>query len=184
MSRPDINILHADARGGDRTKEDELFQLLRARFLVFVHLRIWDESDAEEIVQDALLVIFREYRNMSFDTSFAAWAYQVVEHRILAYLKTRKREMARTARPANEFDPAEQKPLNLDPELKRRLLGCLQKIARSNRRYMRILNLHYQGYTTAEICARMQLAPSNFYAILSRARSLLDFCLEKGDIKR
>ena len=183
MSKPEINTLHADACTGNRVREEELFQFLRARFLFFVRQRIWDEADAEEIVQDALLVIFREYRNMSFDTSFAAWAYRVVEHRILAYLKARKREMGRTVRPADGLDSLEQKPLNPHPELKRRLLDCLQKIGHSNRRYTRILNLHYQGYTTVEICARLQLAPSNFYAILSRARSLLDFCLEKGDIK-
>ena len=183
MSNPEINILHADACAGNRAREEELFQFLRARFLFFVRQRIRDEIDVEEIVQDALLVIFREYRKMSFDISFAAWSYRVVEHRILALLKTRKREADRSSRPADGLDSLEQKPLNLDPKLKRRLLDCLQKIARNNRRYTRILNLHYQGYTTAEICAKMQLAPSNFYAILSRARSLLDYCLEKGDIK-
>ena len=73
--------------------------------------------------------------------------------------------------------------LDTDPDLKRRLLGCLQKICRQNVRYARILNLHYQGYKTGEVCGRMDVRPATLYSVLSRARSMLEDCLEKGDVR-
>ena len=65
--------------------------------------------------------------------------------------------------------------------LERQLLDCLRALNRSNGRHARILNLHYQGYSVEEICRRLSLTRTNFYTILSRARTILLACLEKGD---
>ena len=178
----DINALYSSARGGDQKSHDQLFAALTARFRTFARLRIRDEMDSEEIVQDALMAIAREYAGLNIETSFAAWAYRVLNNRLLAYLQTKKRRSGKIGRlPENESSAAmtDHRP---DPELKRRLIDWFNKLGRVNRRYARILNLRYQGYQTEEICARMKLRSSNLYSILSRARSLLELCLEKGDI--
>ena len=68
--------------------------------------------------------------------------------------------------------------------LKEQLLFCLERVGQSNRRYARILNLYYQGYTTDEVCLRLGINANHSYVALWRARSLLEICLEKGDINR
>ncbi|MEE9442493.1 MAG: RNA polymerase sigma factor [candidate division Zixibacteria bacterium] len=181
MTEPDINYLYNQVRRGDATKEKHLFQLLSDKFLYFALHRIWDKADAEEIVQNALMTIHKEYIKIDFKVSFAAWAYKVLNNKILDYIQTKRRRgsLMRDAIRDNRLPrPA---PLVENPELKRRLLFCLEKIGRRNIRYARILNLHYQGFSTTEICEKIKLTKRVFYTSLFRARTLLVSCLKNED---
>jgi RNA polymerase sigma-70 factor (ECF subfamily) len=181
VTESDINYLFKQVREGDTTKEKRLFQVLSEKFLYFTHHRIWDKPDAEEIVQDTLMTIYREYTKIEFTVSFAAWAYKVLINRILDHVQTKKRRGSILNHAIkNNSIPRPALPLE-NPELKRRLLFCLEKIGRSNIRYARILNLHYQGFSTTEICEKIELTKNVFYTSLFRARSLLLSCLENGD---
>jgi DNA-directed RNA polymerase specialized sigma24 family protein len=60
-------------------------------------------------------------------------------------------------------------------------MDCFRKICRSNNRHARVLNLHYQGFTTVEICRRLDISENNLYVLLSRARRALELCLGKDD---
>ena len=178
-----INTLYNIAREGNQTGEEELFKVLSARFRLFARQRVWDELDSEEIVQDALMTICKEYKAIEFTTSFSAWVYKVLDNRILGYIQTKKRRNGRVSSVSEaENLPATEKD-NPKQELKQDLIRCMRKIAGTNLRYARVLNLHYQGFSTEEICSKLNLTRNNLYSVLSRARSLLEFCLERGDIK-
>ena len=179
----DINALYSAASRGDHQAEERLFEGLSARFRLFVRQRIRNQADAEEVVQETLMTIYKEYRSVEYTKSFSAWAYKVLDNRILGCMQKRKRENGRTEAGANRDGVQTGASDSSTPGLKQRLLECLQKIGSRNVRYARILNLHYQGYETDEICTRLSLKPETFYSILSRARSLLESCLEKGDVK-
>lgn len=171
-----INALYSSLVSGDEGSENELFGYLTVSFRLFAQQRIWNEQDCEEVVQDALMTVAKKYREIEFTTSFAAWAYKIMSNKIMDYFKTRKVRAQAHARIVDEKIPEMSwKP---DPALKRRLLACLGKI---KGKHARILNLHYQGYTTNEICEKLDLKPGNFYVLLSRARTMLELCLEEGD---
>jgi len=70
-----------------------------------------------------------------------------------------------------------------DPVLELKLLDCLKKVGQKNIKFARTLNLKYQGYSVEEICDRLEISRENLYTILSRARSALELCLEKGGIE-
>ena len=184
VAESDINYLYDLARKGGPADEKQLFQLLSEKLLYFTLHRIWDRAEAEEIVQDALLTIYKEYTKIEFTVSFAAWAYKVLNNRVLNYIQTRKRRgMLMKQAIKNNSIPQPVSPTE-NPELKRRLLFCLEKIGRSNIRFARILNLHFQGFSTTEICERIKLTQNMFYSSLFRARSLLVSCLENEDTHR
>lgn len=172
-----INELHLSAVRGDKRAERNLFEHLTVRFRLIVQHRIGSRADSEEIVQEALKTIAEKYRDLEIHTSFAAWCHRIVEYKTGDYIRKRSREAGRD-RPL--FDEGEsgsgQAP---SPEMVRRLTNCLRELCRANRRYGRVLNLHYQGYGTAEICEKIDVSTTNLYALLSRARSLLARCLEK-----
>lgn len=178
-----INELHKISLNGGRKAEEQLFNTLAARFRVFARQRVWNDADAEEVVQEAMVTIGREFRRIEFETSFAAWAYKVLDNRILAYLSARKRksdrEVSTDAKPGNPV--AEIGAVR--PELKVRLLACLKKVGGVNRRYARVLNFSYQGYKVDEICRQMEVKPNTLYSLLSRARKMLETCLDKGEVK-
>ena len=177
-----LNDLYKNAESGDKKAEDKLFQYLSERFGLFANRRIWDKENAKEIAQDALMLIAGEYKSISFEISFQAWAYKVLDNKILNYIKQRRQRGDRviTVADVNEIGG---KDIETDPELRNQLLDCLKKVAKVNRRHARIIDLHYLGYKTKEICERLKLSSNGFYIILHRARKMLEKCLETGEVK-
>lgn len=177
----DINTLYQQVAAGDSTASEQLFCLLRVSFRMFVRHRVMNRQDCEEIVQDALTTIVEKYRAVEIESSFAGWAYKVLNNKVLDYYKFKKIRAARTT-PLEAAEP-NSIGVDTDPRLRIQLLDCLRKIHGANSFHARALNLHYQGYSTEEICAKLGIASNNFYVMLSRARTMLRVCLEKGDIK-
>ncbi len=177
-----INDLYKDAHAGDKTSENKLFQLLCERFEQFAHQRIWDEESAKDVVQDALTVIAKEYRKIQFDKSFSAWAYKVLDNRILSYIKTRQRHESKLAAAADSKTPLEPSHTP-DPELRLKLLDCLGKVNEVNPRHAKIIDMHSQGFSTEDICRELNLSRNSFYISLHRARKMLEICLKTGEIE-
>lgn len=171
----DIDTLYHAARTGDKSAEEQLFSVLAVRFGILANHRVWNEHDAQDVSQNALAVVAREYKSLEISESFAAWAYKVLDNRVLSYLKAKGQRVTI----CDDDPPAGFEP---DPMFRIRLLGCVQKVRRNNPKYGQAVLLHYQGFTTDEVCAKLGVTSQNFYMILSRARSMLKRCLETGEI--
>jgi RNA polymerase sigma-70 factor (ECF subfamily) len=179
LSALSINSLYGRAAEGDPAAEKELLEHLTVSFRLFAQHRIWDEHDAEEVVQDALVTITSKYRGIEFETSFSAWAYRVLNNKILDFVK--KKQARRNLMDRLQDETGHDVTWQPDPELKARLIGCFRRLHEGNQRHARILNLHYQGYDTAEICRRLKITQNHLYVLLSRARAALEACLKRGD---
>ncbi len=178
-----INELYQVAVRGEKAVENRLFEVLSARFRLLARHKLRDPHEVEEVVQDTMMVIYKEYKEIDFNVSFAAWAYKVLNNRILAHLKKTYRREEKVKQISDDgTDYYFSQDLDLK-ELRRKLISCLQKIGEANKRYARILNLHRLGFVTEEICQKLNLRRGNFYAILSRARDMLEKCLETGGIR-
>jgi RNA polymerase sigma factor (sigma-70 family) len=177
-----LNDLYKNAETGDKGAEDKLFRYLSERFEQFANRRIWNEENAKEIAQEALMLIAVEYKSISFEISFQAWAYKVLDNKILNYIKKKRQrgDKVVTVADMSEIGSAE---IEVDSDLRAQLLDCLKKVGKVNRRHARIIDLHYLGYKTKEICERLKLSSNGFYIILHRARKMLEKCLETGEVK-
>ena len=177
-----VNELYALAVGGDKKAEGSLLENLSARFMYLTKQRVRDEADCQELVQESLMVVAKKYGDIEVEVSFAAWAYRIIELRILMYYRDKGRRAERMNQLTDEIQahPAAVS----DPGLRASLLDCLRKLHRVNRKHARIVNLVYQGYKVEEICDRMKLTKTNSYTILSRARAALRDCLENGDLRQ
>ena len=171
----DINFLYQTARNGDKQAEEQLFSVLAVRFGILANHRIWNEQDAEDVVQNALAVVAREYKGTVISVSFAAWAYKVLDNRMLSYFKGTRQDVT-----VADNDPPDMS--GTEPMFKIRLLDCVKKVRRAHAKYGQAVLLHYQGYTTREVCERLGVTSQNFYMILSRARVMLKRCLETGEV--
>lgn len=176
-----LNDLYQQARTGNKDAENSLFQSLSARFRLVARHRVWNHDDAEEIVQDSLAVVTQKYKNVEIESSFAAWAQRVLDLNILEYIRKK-------GRTAKRFEPMPDEETSLmagnpNPSLKIKLLDCLKKVSQANLRHARILVFIYQGYGVEEVCHKLKLTVNNYYSVLSRARSMLELCLEKGEVK-
>jgi RNA polymerase sigma-70 factor (ECF subfamily) len=176
-----IEALYHKASAGNKTARDRLLQILSVRFSFFVRRRVWNREDCEEIVQEALVAVHEKLGKLRTEVRFAAWAQGVLRNKLTDHIRIRSREQ-RTFTPApdaGDWLPVEDTP----PGLRRNLMDCLKKINSVNRQHGRVLVLRYQGFKFEEICNRLGISRSNAYTMLSRARSMLLTCLEKGDVR-
>lgn len=173
----DVNEAYHKARDGDKAAEERLCGQLLVSFRVIVQRRIWDKAEGEDIVQRALITILDRYKTAKIALSFAAWAHKVLNNKMLDYVKLKQIR----DRKMREF--AGQQGLRAvpfpDPGLRLRIKDCLALVNRSHKQYARILNLHFQGYSTDEICGTLGITRNNFYVSLSRARTMLEACLRQ-----
>ena len=183
MVQLSINELYSRAKEGDRDAENLLFATLTARFRLFVQLRKSNVTDSEDIVQNAIIVIYEKYRDIEITTSFAGWAYKVLQLTLLGRHKEIKRRLRLEKTYQEIFVKKTSHPDISFKDLKTRVINCFLQIHRVKPNYARVLNLIHQGYTTEEICERMKISSNNLYTILSRARTRLFKCLEKGKLK-
>jgi RNA polymerase sigma-70 factor (ECF subfamily) len=167
----DINKLYHEAANGDRKAEEVLFRELTERFHLFLQQRLMDGQAREDLVQDTLLTISQKYQGLEIRSSFAAWAYRVMENKLRDYYRLRRNRSGRFERLDDSV--GERATYPMDPVFKARVLRCLEKTARSNPRYARVLALVYQGYGAKEISRAMNLTRNTCYILLSRARARL-----------
>ena len=173
----DINETYNLACNGDKSAEDKLYKQLLVGFRAIVQHQIWDKADGEEVAQEALVTVFKKYREIEIKSSFEAWAYRVLKNKILDYVKLkslRSRKMAEFVEGQNPIPTSSS-----GSTLKDSIRKCFGKINETNKQHARILNLHFQGYSTDEICKKLKITPNNFYVSLSRARTMLAECLRE-----
>ncbi|MFH2037076.1 MAG: sigma-70 family RNA polymerase sigma factor [Candidatus Zixiibacteriota bacterium] len=177
----DINKLFEMAINGTKSNEDILFSKLSEIFRMFTRQRVWNDQDCQEIVQDALCVVAQQYRSIKIDVSFSAWAYKILEHKLMNYYRAKKVRESKFAQ-LQESDGHKSIP-EITPELELKLIKCLKEIHNFNQDHLRILNLRYQGFEIKEICKKLGIIPNNVYVSLFRARKMLKECLKKGGIE-
>src|SRR5215211_7445285 len=79
----------------DGQRMDEFVRLLgqnQRRIFLYVLGLVPRWPDAEEIVQETNLVLWREFHQFQSGTNFAAWACRVAFHQVLAWRKRRQRD--------------------------------------------------------------------------------------------
>lgn len=177
-----INDLYEELVGSEGADENRLFSALSERFLLFIEHKLLERADAEEIVQNAMLVISAKYRQTRFEISFSAWAHGVLQKELLRHYKKKG-----IRRKYFEPNPPEQSLgfyEDIDPGILSRLKKCIRQLCLVNARYARVLNLSHLGFSSDEISRKLGVTKNNLYVLLNRGRSLLKDCLEKGDITK
>lgn len=173
----EIDTLLFQARSGDAKAEDRLFGILRDSFRMFAQQRFRNADDCEDMVQNALVTVAQKYRSLDVHTSFSAWAWQVMKYKMMDHIKVEKARQLRTET-LDETVRDDSWP-GADHLLRLRMLECLNEVGRASTQFARVLNLHYQGYGTDEICRRLTLKADYLYVLLSRARAMLLRCMER-----
>jgi RNA polymerase sigma factor (sigma-70 family) len=148
-------------------------------FKAFLRRRNVGPEDAEDIVQNALTKIAKVYRQESAKNNFAAWCQTVLKNQFIDFCR------ARSSAKNRQIDPTTQVESLVSPgsdhRLRDRMMICLRKLHQANPLHARLINLHYQGYTTSEVCDRLKITANNRRVAMCRARALLRACLKGSE---
>jgi RNA polymerase sigma-70 factor (ECF subfamily) len=161
--------------------EEYLKQLARhERWLAtYVYSLVAHSFDAEDVLQEVKLTLWRHFAKFQPDTNFRAWARTIALHQILNFRRSAKR---RAGAPLEEVF-VEAVALELDRqalalESQSDLLGsCLQKLPEAHRKL--ILWRYYEDCSVGEIAVRSRRSIEAVYRLLSRIRAVLSACVQR-----
>ena len=137
-------------------------------------------SDAEDVLQDGFVKVFKYLNQYKADGELGAWIRRIMVNTALNYLKTNKKyqydlsfnEMA--LHPVSSDDPLIQLQTKELSELIRQLPTGFQTI----------FNLHaVEGYSHVEIAAMLGISDGTSRSQYARARALLIEWIEKYSLK-
>ncbi len=164
--------------------------------LRFAMLQMRDAHAAEDAVQDALLLAFKNYASFAGRSGLDTWVFSILRNRIVDLLRSQAKRSA-------AFDPLEQTDEQLDVMFKKN--AHWHKSARpmhwgepdqilDNEQFWQVFEIcmtsmkeqiarvftmrEFLGFETDEICAQLNISQSNCWTLLHRARSRLRLCLE------
>jgi RNA polymerase sigma-70 factor (ECF subfamily) len=140
-----------------------------------------DHSDAEDMVQETFLNVFRYLKNFRHESKFKNWLYKVAASTCIK--KRRKSKFAPEKelslddfRPSDEAEPPDQVPewalMPLDKLLNEELAGAInQGILSIPKKYRMVIVLRdVEGFSTAETAQILNISPANVKVRLHRAR--------------
>lgn len=164
------------------TRHERMVSLLtshQARLITFVRSLVPTRADADEIVQEVNLYLWRHFDELRSDESFSAWAFQTAKYQVLTYRKRLGRERSRFSDTLVEqlADPA----MKLAESVDRResvLLQCIDRLPDKDRE---VVLLRYESdCSTQQIADRTERSVKAVYECLRRTRNRLLECIRRS----
>lgn len=161
-----------------RGKEDAYYELLSLygdKLLKTCFLMIRDENEAEDIVQETFIKVFKSIKNFKGESSLYTWIYRIAQNMIKDRYSTRILTIPYEDYQANVETIEEIIISEIDREILRNQLNNLNFI------YTQVLTLFYfEDLSIKEICEILDEKEGTIKSKLSRGRQLLKTALERG----
>ncbi len=168
--------------GSDRT--EAFLRLLtehERRLAIYVTGLVACPQDAQDVLQEGKIVMWRQFYQFELGTNFAAWARKILFYQILAFRRRSKRDHTevlseRMLEVLNEEAESAIREQRWEKREKA-LQDCVTKLSREHRE---ILELRYRDEASIEgISRRTERTEGAVYRLLSRLRKNLYECVEK-----
>jgi RNA polymerase sigma-70 factor, ECF subfamily len=172
------------AKDGDSEACAAIFDLHRRRVYSTCLLMTKNVSDAEDLMQDAFIQIFRGLRSFRGDSAFSTWIYRVVVNTVLMTRRKKHLKEISLDEPANmDYSPVPREFGRDDTKL----VGAVDRVALTQAAKelpegcREIFILHeVEGYEHHEIAERLRCSIGNSKSQLHKARLKMRKLLASG----
>jgi len=133
-------------------------------------------TDAEDLLQEVFLVITRKANEFQEGTNFFAWGCTIARFKLMELLRRRAKSQALSEEVIEALCAVEPEHQFEDSRLAI-LQGCLEQLAPKARQMMYLR--YYGEHSPAQIARLVSWTPNAVRVALSRARTVLQECLER-----
>ena len=145
----------------------------------YVLMMVVDWDDAQDILQETNVVLWREFDNFELGTNFGAWACKIAFHQILTYRKKRQRDKLQFSEQFYEAVAKEAESARDRLEVRSQALN--QCVAKLQPQHSEILRLRYmEEESVEEIAEQVGRTVTAVYRVLSRIRQSLHECVSRS----
>ncbi len=143
---------------------------------LYVYSLVPQAADAEDILQQTKLILWKHFADFELETNFIAWARKTAFHQILAYRRKSKRDPLPLSDEMLDYVSDKVAALTDHDQSRREALeSCLHRLRADHRR---IILLRYQEeLDVEEIAQLLSSTPGAVYRALSRLRLTLVDCV-------
>ena len=143
---------------------------------LYVYSLVARQSDADDILQQTKLILWKYFSDFESGTNFIAWARKTAFHQILAYRRKSKRDPLPLSDDMLEYVSGKVSSLTDHDQTRREALeSCLHRLTADHRR---LVLLRYQEEPEVDdIAHRLASTPGAVYRALSRLRLTLVDCV-------
>ncbi|MFN3149020.1 sigma-70 family RNA polymerase sigma factor [Bremerella sp.] len=154
----------------------QLFTLNQHRIYIYLVSLVHDQNAADDIFQETMLVLWREFERFESGTNFMAWSCTVALNQVRAWRKKQQRDRLQFS---DEFLEALSQELDSNADyLESRyqfLRDCIAKLPQHHRQL--IAYRYSSGHAIDEIAKQTQRSIDAVYRLLSRIRRTLQDCV-------
>ena len=164
----------------DPARVDEFVRLLgqnQRRLFLYVLTLVPNHTDAEEVIQNANLVLWREFGKFESGTNFAAWACRIALNQVLAWRKKRQRDRLQFSDAFLEAVAAEVGDAEAIDDRATALAHCVEKLPDAQRDLLRLR--YTEGGSIESVAGRVNRTVEATYRALSRIRQTLYDCVTR-----
>jgi RNA polymerase sigma-70 factor (ECF subfamily) len=168
-----------DTPKSDRTQEFMELLTQHDRALgVYVYSLVQGSADADDILQQTKLILWRCFDQFETGTNFLAWARKTAFYQILTYRRQTKREHLPLSEETLEALHHEVERLSDKGDDRREALrACLAKLPAEHRQLVTLR--YFEDLEIEQVAERIRSTVAAVYRALSRVRYALLGCVEK-----
>ena len=181
-------VVGDDRRGGwnmaDPGRIDEfvaLFTSHELRLRAYAMSIVAHHADAEDVLQQANLLLWKKFDAFQSGTNFMAWAVRVVFHEAQRHRRRQVRDRLRFSDEFVEAVSAEAAAADMAEvlaEQETRLAGCVAKLRPDHQDLLRAR--YTDGWTVDRMAASFHRSAEAIYNVLSRIRRALQACVTEA----
>ena len=179
---------NADTEGREPARMEEFAALFGAHqraVVLYLSSLLPTQADVDDVLQEASVVLWREFSTFQSGTNFRAWAFRVAFNQVRAWRKRQQRDRLLFS---EEFLSAIAEELNAEHEyFERRVQLMSQCIESLPPRHRELLALRYHHGVSVDVLAeKFGKSIDAVYRLLSRIRTAIHHCIDlrinKGEL--
>jgi len=170
-----------DILKGDKRAFRVLYKNYVKAFLLICLRYIQEKADAEDVLQDAFVKIYRALHSYNYAKgSFYTWSKRIIINECLQHLRKKKR----AAQIELDHELENVVPMHFDSEEKLSLQELTEMIQKLPKGYRTIFNLYVvDGFQHREIAEMMNIPESPSKTQLYKAKKMLQMQIKKKETK-
>jgi RNA polymerase sigma-70 factor (ECF subfamily) len=166
----------------DPKHTEQIMQLLtqyQRRLHVYIRSLVPNRTDAEEVLQEVNLFIWRQADEFKLGTDFGAWAYKIAYYHVLTYRKRLARQKLRFSDALMEqLAESAAASAEMTDQRQEALEKCIEKLRKEDRDLVR---LRYEvGGTAQALANKLGRTAKAIYYALNRIHLSLLTCIERS----
>lgn len=150
----------------------------RKRIYSFILSLVANSSDADDIMQETAVLMWKKYQETADISSYAAWGIRIAHYKVLEF--RRKHRNKKIQFNSDLFESILVGAVEVNEGLDRRheaLKKCISKLKPQQKKIIELR--HQKGQTVKSIAELLHLSPHNVYKLIPRIHDMLVRCIHR-----